>query len=129
MRLFAPSVIAAAALAASLAMTPLRPAEAQTVIRVCAVNQSGLVMRTRFTYADWQGTRHTSRWVTSALGERNCATLQDLQSLTIELEYASVTGWARPNGCFGGNIPMSHRENSTLFLTGTVFTFHCNREQ
>jgi hypothetical protein len=103
-----------------------KPAEAQTVIRVCAINQAAFLIRTRFTYTDWQGSSHASRWVNVALGERNCGTLQDLRSLAVEFEYAGLTGWRRPEGgCWDGRVPMKHRENSSFIVTGTIFMIRC----
>ncbi|MBS7792065.1 hypothetical protein KTR66_18845 [Roseococcus sp. SDR] len=122
-------LIAAAALAASFTMMAPGPAEAQTVVRVCAINQSALVMRSRFVYADWQGTRHTSRWVTSLLAERNCATLQDLQSLAIEMEFHNGIRWERPGHCFGGSAPMEPGMSGSVVVTGNAFNFRCHREQ
>ncbi|MBY0336839.1 MAG: hypothetical protein K2X11_09500 [Acetobacteraceae bacterium] len=100
------------------------PAQAQTVIRACAVNNSGLVIRSRFTYSDWRGTRHQSGWVRSALGQRNCVTLQDVGNLTIEMEQADITGWERlcSRGADSGR-------NATLFVTGTAFNPSCALEQ
>lgn len=68
------------------------PAAAQQVINACVVNSAGVVMRTRFVYVDWQGTRHESAWQNDAIGGRHCARLQDLRSLTVEVNYVVFTG-------------------------------------
>lgn len=122
MRALAP-FLAAMALAAGFTATP-KPAEAQAVVRICAVNQSATVIRSRFTYTDWQGAQHTSRWVTNAVGERNCVTLQDLGSLTIEVETNDVYRWI--STC-QRQVP-DPRRNATLFVTGTMFSRNCTLE-
>lgn len=105
-------------------MTP-KPAEAQTVIRACVANQGGFVLRSRFTYTDWQGTRHTSGWATLALGQRNCGTLQDLGSLIIEVQAWDLNGWT---AACTRQVPDPKR-NATMFLSGTSFDARCTLEQ
>jgi hypothetical protein len=113
-------------LAASLfALTPLAaPAEAQTVIRACVVNNSGVVIRSRFAYNDWQGTRRTSDWVTSALGSRNCVTLQDVSALNMLVEVNDIGRWV--SGC---SQNLDGRRTATLFVTGSIFGTSCSVEQ
>jgi hypothetical protein len=122
------TLLAAATLAACLVTTAPRPAEAQTVIRVCAINQSGIVIRSRFTYRDWQGTSHTSNWETSNLGQRNCHTLQDLQSLAIEVEGWAVS-WLKMANCSRRYVVPDPRKTANLFVSGTAFDPRCSLEQ
>lgn len=128
MRPLTASLIATAALAAGFAMTAPRPAEAQTVIRVCVVNQAALVLRSRFVYRDWQGNSHTSHWETSNVGQRNCHTLQDLQSLAIELEGWAF-GWRRLANCLRHNLVPDPRRTANLFVSGTGYDSRCSLEQ
>lgn len=83
--------LACIAFAAGFLWQPPAPAVAQQVINACVVNSAGVVMRTRFIYVDWQGTRHESAWQNNAIGGRHCARLQDLRRLTVEVYYVVFT--------------------------------------
>jgi len=122
------SLIAAAALAASFTVAP-KPAEAQTVVRVCMGNSPGLVVRSRFTCRDWQGASHTSAWVTSALGQRHCGTLQDLQSLVIEVQGHTGFRWLGLSGCDESFPVRDPKKNAPPVLSGTSIVTTCALEQ
>lgn len=117
--------LAAAALALT-ALPPTAPAEAQTVARICVANQAALIIRSRLTYTDWQGVQHTTAWTVLALGQRQCNTLQDISSLSIQVQSSDVT-WEP--GCTHNFVGPDAARTRTVFVTGHPFSARCNVEQ
>lgn len=109
--------LAAAALALT-ALPPPAPAEAQTVARICVANQAALIIRSRLTYTDWQGVQHTTAWTVLALGQRQCNTLQDISSLSIQVQFNDMT-WK--SGCTRNFTGGDAARTRTLFVAGTPF--------
>lgn len=123
MQRFLPATLLAATLLAPLAAPA--PAAAQTVIRACIANSAAVILRTRFAYNDWQGTRHASAWVASAAGARNCVTLQDVSALKLEVDiHTGIGGWV--GLC---NRDVDGRRTVTLYVTGTGLNPTCSLEQ
>lgn len=102
------------------------PAGAQQQTRICVASQAGFIVRSRLTYTDWQGTRHTTAWTTLALGQRQCNLLQDIGSLRIEVEAQQIVTWTPY--CSFSYVGEQARRTRTLFVVGTVLSGNCQVE-
>jgi hypothetical protein len=122
-------IIAVSALALGLGLVAppaAPPAVAQQQTRICVANQAGYIVRSRLTYTDWQGARHTSAWTTLALGQRQCNLLQDIGSLRIEVEAQQIVTWT-PHCAFSYDGAEARRTR-TVFVVGTVLSGGCQVE-
>lgn len=107
----------------ALLAPPAPEAAAQTVVRLCFINSSGIVAQSRMIYLDWQGTEHTSAWVQTALGQQHCETKQDLQALRFEVRSALGAAFgSREIFCTRDADP---RRSANLTLAGTAFNISC----
>jgi hypothetical protein len=98
------------------------------MIRVCVMNDAGLMTPSRLRSTNWRGTRDSTDWAVMAQGQRHCGTLMDVCAVSIEVQ-GHVGSWQPISGCGQEYSVSDPKKNADLIITGTGQAARCAVQQ